>query len=75
VTEAELAALSGLLDPTLSERENVMVKIGETIEQRPAHHTLTPDCEIWREAGILAGLLARLQSYGKVNNAKHSTTP
>ena len=70
VTEAELAALSGLLDPTRSDTENVVVKIGETIEQRPAHRTLTPDREIWREAGILAGLVARLQSYGKGEQRK-----
>ena len=70
VTEAELAALSGLLDPTRSDTENVVAKIGETIEQRPAHRTLIPDREIWREAGILAGLLARLQSYGKGEQRK-----
>jgi len=70
VTEAELAALSGLLDPTRSDTENVVARIGETIGQRPPHRTLTPDREIWREAGILAGLLARLQSYGKGEQRK-----
>jgi predicted nucleic acid-binding protein len=70
VTEAELAALSGLLDPTRSDTESVIAKIAEVIERRPVHRTLTPDREIWREAGILAGLLARLQSYGRSEQRK-----
>jgi predicted nucleic acid-binding protein len=37
---------------------------------RPAHRILNPDREIWREAGILAGLLARLQGYGKTVQRK-----
>jgi hypothetical protein len=32
---------------------------------RPEHRILTPDRDTWREAGILAGLIARLQRYGK----------
>jgi predicted nucleic acid-binding protein len=35
------------------------------VDRRPAHRILNPDREVWREAGILAGLLARLQRYGK----------
>ena len=70
VTEAELAALSGLLDPTRPDTQEVVMKIGAAIEQRPIHRTLSPDREIWREAGILAGLLARLQSYGKTEQRK-----
>jgi len=70
VTEAELAALSGLLDPTRADTQEVVTKIGAAIEQRPTHRTLSPDREIWREAGILAGLFARLQSYGKTERRK-----
>ena len=33
------------------------------IERRPAHRTIAPDREIWLEAGILVGVLARLQQY------------
>ena len=32
-------------------------------ERRPAHRTLAPDREIWLEAGILVGVLTRLQQY------------
>ncbi len=65
VTEAELAALTGVLDPGHADTRDVLARIDASIEQRPSHRILTPDREVWREAGILAGLLARLQSYGK----------
>jgi predicted nucleic acid-binding protein len=65
VTEAELAALAGLLDPAHPETASVIAQVAASIELRPAHRILTPDRDTWREAGILAGLLARLQRYGK----------
>lgn len=65
VTEAELAALTGLLDPTHPDTAAAIAKVAASIELRPAHRILTPDRDTWREAGILAGLLARLQQYGK----------
>jgi predicted nucleic acid-binding protein len=70
VTEAELAALAGLLDPAHPETAAVIAKVAASIELRPAHRILTPDRETWREAGILAGLLARLQQYGKSEQRK-----
>ncbi len=65
VTEAELASLSGLLDPRRAETQKVIGQVASLIAMRPAHRILNPDREIWREAGILAGLLARLQGYGR----------
>jgi predicted nucleic acid-binding protein len=70
VTEAELAALAGLLDPTHPETPRVIAKVAASIELRPQHRILTPDRETWREAGILAGLLARLQRFGKSEQRK-----
>jgi predicted nucleic acid-binding protein len=70
VTEAELAALSGLLDPSHADTANVVSQIAAVIEQRPSHRILNPDRDIWREAGILAGLMARLQRYGKSEQRK-----
>jgi len=70
VTEAELAALAGLLDPAHPDTASVIAKVGASIELRPAHRILTPDRGTWREAGILAGLLARLQRYGKNEQRK-----
>jgi predicted nucleic acid-binding protein len=65
VTEAELTALTGLLDPSHSDTPLVVRQVVSSIERRPSHRVLNPDAEVWREAGILAGLLARLQQYGK----------
>jgi predicted nucleic acid-binding protein len=70
VTEAELAALAGLLDPAHPETARVIVQVATSIDMRPAHRILTPDRDTWREAGILAGLLARLQQYGKQEQRK-----
>ena len=70
VTEAELAALAGLLDPSHSETRRVIAQIAASVELRPAHRILVPDRDAWREAGILAGLLARLQQYGKSERRK-----
>ena len=64
VTEAELSAVAGLLDPAHRETERIVTTIAGSIEQRPEHRTVTPDRETWREAGILSGLLARLRGYG-----------
>jgi predicted nucleic acid-binding protein len=70
VTEAELAALAGLLDPAHPETARVIVQVATSIDMRPAHRILTPDRDTWREAGILAGLLARLQQDGKQEQRK-----
>lgn len=70
VTEAELAALAGLLDPKRPETAAVIDQVAASIDLRPAHRILTPDRDTWREAGMLAGLLARLQGYGKNEQRK-----
>ena len=70
VTEAELAALAGLLDPKHPNTASAIAQVTKSIELRPEHRNLTPDRDIWREAGILAGLLARLQQYGKNERRK-----
>jgi len=70
VTEAELAALAGLLVPTHPDTASVIAQVSESIELRPAHRILTPDRDAWRDAGILAGLLARLQRYGKTERRR-----
>lgn len=70
VTEAELTALAGLLDPAHPGTARAIAQVAASIELRPAHRILTPDRDTWREAGILAGLLARLQRYGKNEQRK-----
>jgi predicted nucleic acid-binding protein len=63
VTEAELAAACGLFDPAHAGTRGITEQIAAVIEQRPRHRTLEADSEIWREAGILSGILARLLGY------------
>ncbi|MBV9226348.1 MAG: hypothetical protein JOY85_20125 [Acidobacteriaceae bacterium] len=65
VTESELTALVGLLDPNHPNTRTAVQQVLASVERRPAHRILNPDREVWREAGILVGLLARLQKYEK----------
>jgi predicted nucleic acid-binding protein len=65
VTEAELAAAIGLLDPAHADSREILEQIAAAIDRRPNYRTIVPDREIWREAGILSGILARVQGYGR----------
>jgi predicted nucleic acid-binding protein len=65
VTEAELSAAIGLLDPAHSGTRKIVEQIAAVIERRSSYRTIVPDPGIWREAGILSGILARLQGYGR----------
>lgn len=65
VTEAELSAAIGLLDPAHPKTREIVEQIAAVIERRPSHRTIAPDRETWREAGILSGVLSRLQGYGR----------
>jgi predicted nucleic acid-binding protein len=70
VTEAELAAVAGLLNPDHPDTAHTIQQVFALIERRPDHRIVTPDREVWRNAGVLAGLLARLQQYGKVEQRR-----
>jgi predicted nucleic acid-binding protein len=65
VVENELAATCGLLDPAHSETRNVIRQITDVLDRIPSHRIIVPDREIWRAAGILAGVIARLQGLSK----------
>ena len=65
VTESELAAACGLLDPAHSGTRKVIEEITALIDRRTVQRTVAPDQSAWREAGILSGILARLQGYEK----------
>lgn len=70
VTEAELSALVGLLNPDHRDTAQAIRQVLASIEHRPSYRIVTPDRDVWRDAGILAGLLARLQQYGKSEQRK-----
>ncbi len=65
VTEAELISAAGLLEPHDPRTRSVIEKIATVIEQRPIQRTIVPNVAVWREAGILSGILARLQGLDK----------
>ncbi len=65
VTEAELAATCGLLDPAHPQTPEILKQVAAVIDRRPSYRTITPDPGIWREAGVLSGTLTRIQGYGK----------
>ena len=64
VTEAELAATFGLLNPAHAQTPEIIEQVAAVIDRRPSHRTITPDPGVWREAGVLSGTLARIQGYG-----------
>ncbi len=70
VTECELVTLTGLLDPSHPDTSTVLKQVIASVERRPPHRIVNPDLTAWREAGILAGLLARLQQYGKAERRR-----
>jgi predicted nucleic acid-binding protein len=65
VTEAELVVLAGSLDPSHPNTRKAIDQIAVSINQRVLQRTIVPDAIVWREAGILSGILARLQGYDK----------
>ncbi len=70
VSEGELAALFGLLDPGDARTKPTLQELKLMLEKRPIHRTISPDNDIWREAGILAGVLARLQGVSKQDRGR-----
>jgi predicted nucleic acid-binding protein len=63
VTDAELCAPIGSLEPQHPGTAQAVKQLVAAIERRPMHRTIAPDREIWLEAGILVGVLTRLQQY------------
>jgi len=70
VTECELTAVTGLLDPAHAGSAEVLRRVAGILEKRHKTRTVIPDREVWHQAGILSGTLARLQQYGKADQRK-----
>jgi predicted nucleic acid-binding protein len=70
VTESELSALAGLLDPEHPRTAGTLEQVLASIKQRPSHRIINPDRQVWRDAGVVAGLLARLQRYRKAEQRR-----
>ncbi len=74
VTEAELAALAGLLDPAQPDRASAIAQVAASIDLRPSHRILTPDREMWREPASSPGYSPGCRGTVRMSSAKHSTT-
>jgi predicted nucleic acid-binding protein len=70
VTEAELIAPCGFLNPAHPRTAETIEEIAAVIERRPPHRTIAPDREVWLAAGALSGILARLQGYGRADRRR-----
>ncbi len=65
VAENELASTCGLLDPAHPDTKHVIKQIAGIISRISPHRSLAPDREVWYDAGILTGTIARLQGTSK----------
>ena len=61
----EMMHTVGALDPSDRRTRNVVAEIGKQIRAMPPHRIHAPDVEVLGRAGLLAGLLCRLQRYEK----------
>lgn len=62
---AELSHVFGRLDPAHPETKSVLRAVADTIQDIPAHRLHAPDATAWGRAGMLAGLLFRLNHLPK----------
>ena len=65
VAENELTSSCALLDPNHVNTRDVLKQIIAIIDRIPQHRMIVPDREVWREAGILTGTIARVQAIPK----------
>lgn len=65
VTEGEMAVIAGSLDPAHPNTRRIIDRIAAVIRQRSIQRTIVPGIAVWREAGILSGILARVQGLDK----------
>lgn len=70
VTLQELLHTVGVLHPGDPRSAAVIAAIGKQIRAMPDHRVFTPDIETLGRAAILAGMLCRLQGYGRDDRFK-----
>lgn len=61
VAIAELAHATTRLDPKREDYRAVVAAVLRALDAIPARRVLTPDVLLWRDAGMLDGLMARLE--------------
>jgi predicted nucleic acid-binding protein len=70
VALGEIAADLGLLDPAHPGTERVRRVLLETLERADPARTVAPSAAAWIEASVIAGILARTQSFSKADRRK-----
>ena len=70
VAEQELASTCALLDPGHPDTKSVISRISEIISRISPHRCLAPDRQVWHEAGILTGTIARIQGISKADRRR-----
>ncbi len=72
----ELMHAVGALNPSDRRTRSVVTQIGRLVKAMPSHRTFTPDADVLGRAGLLSGVLCRLQGYGKSHRmrALHDAT-
>jgi predicted nucleic acid-binding protein len=70
IAGAELIASCGFLNPADTRTRETTRQILAVIERLPSHRIVAPDRETWLAAGILAGIVARLQGYGRAERRR-----
>lgn len=65
VCAAEMTHLVGALDPQHPDTPAALQKIVEVLETMPEHRVYTPTPDMFAEAGVLAGLLHRVNNHPK----------
>lgn len=60
----ELMYAVGVLDPRDRRTSGVVTEIGSHIEAMPFHRVFSPDADVLGRAGLLSGIVCRLQGYG-----------
>jgi hypothetical protein len=70
VTDSEIAAAVGLLDPADPRTAKAVNQLVRLVEKQAAHRVLSPDPAIWRDAGLTSGVLARLRNHNREDRRK-----
>lgn len=61
----EMMHVVGRLDPRHPGTANIRKQIEKAIKRMPEHRVLAPDADVLGRAGLLAGMICRLQGYQK----------
>lgn len=64
VTVSELMHTIGVLDPRDGRTPAVVAEISGLIKRMPVHRVFSPDADVLGRAGLLAGVVCRLQGFG-----------